>query len=504
MAVRRYKSLQARLIAAVMLPLALLVALLTGITGWVVAATDADTLDRVLVGSVRTLSLAFDQPPEVRQRIAPLVIHLLKRRARPVVNFSVYRGQEVLMGDPGLAPPPDYRMRDDGPVDRHPPAEFKKQARDTQMVRGYIDPSDADSVTQAAYLRDGKLHGRPVRIATEIRRLDGGPDLVAIQIADYVDDQTAYTRGYALQIAGEGLAVLAVAALLIWLAIGWGLRPFAALTRQVRDAQNDPSLQFRLQPQPDMPREAVPFVDSFNGLMTRLEKVDRSLRQFTSSASHQMRTPLAVARVHLDVLRRAGPHAPAARDAIGDITYAVESLERLLLQLIALARTDEQSIQPLQPFDLTALAGRVTADRAAQGEDDGIDISFAAKGPVAALGDPALAGELAGNLIDNAIRYNRSGGGVRVTVARDAGVARLTIEDDGPGIPESEREKVWERFYRIAREDAPLGSGLGLPIVRALAERIGARVALADHVDGEGLRVTVDFRVPEDASPVAA
>ncbi|WP_293869678.1 MULTISPECIES: HAMP domain-containing sensor histidine kinase [unclassified Sphingomonas] len=489
----RYKSLQARLIAAVMLPLALLVALLAGIAGWAVKNTDSDTLDRVLVGSVRTLSGAFNQPPELREKVAPLIIHLLKRRARPHVNFSVYRGDRVMMGDPALRPPADYRM-DDGAIDRHPPAEFPKQARDTPMTRGYIDAQDADGVTQAAYLRDGTLHGRPARIATEMRRLPGNGDIVAIQIADYVDDQRIYNRDYYFQIVGEGGLVLLVAGLLVWLAIGWGLRPFAALTGQVRDAQTDPSPQFRLRLQPDMPRETVPFVQSFNALMTRLEKANQSLRQFTSNASHQMRTPLAVARVHLDVLRRAGPHAPAAREAIGDITYAVESLERLLLQLIALARTDEQSVAPLQPFDLTALAGRTAADRAAQGEDDGIDILFDAPGPVAALGDPGLAGELAGNLIDNAIRYNRPGGTVRVMVERPAGGARLVVEDDGPGIPEHEREKVWERFYRVAREGTPVGSGLGLPIVRALAERMGASIALGTPESGVGLRVVVDFR----------
>jgi two-component system sensor histidine kinase TctE len=412
-----------------------------------------------------------------------------------VVNFSVYRGGELLMGDPALRPPPDYSVKDDGVVDRHQPAAFRKQARDTQLVRGYIDGADAVSVAQAAYLRDGTLHDRPVRIATEIRRLDGGPDLVAIQIADYVDDQRIYNYTYFAQIAAEGLLVLLVAGLLVWLAIGWGLRPFGALIRQVRAAQTDPSPQFRLQLQPDMPRETVPFVESFNGLMTRLEKVNRSLRQFTSNASHQMRTPLAVARVHLDVLRRAGPHEPAAGAAIRDITYAVESLERLLLQLIALARTDEQSLAPLQPFDLTALAGRVAVDRAAQGEDDGIDISFAADGPVTALGDPGLATELAGNLIDNAIRHNRPGGTVRVAIERGPYCARLVVEDDGPGIPESEREKVWERFYRVAREDAPVGSGLGLPIVRALAERMGASVALATPESGAGLRVVAEFRL---------
>ncbi|MGC4251864.1 MAG: HAMP domain-containing sensor histidine kinase [Sphingobium sp.] len=498
MAHRRHQSLQARLIAAVLLPVVMLVALLTGIAGWVVSNTEAETLDRVLVGSVRTLSLAFDQPPEVREKVAPLVIHLLERRARPVVHFSVYRGTDVLMGDPGLLPPPDYRQRDDGPADRHPPAEFPAQARDTQMVRGYIHAHDAASVTQAAYLRDGTLHGRPARIATEIRRLDGGPDLVAIQIADYVDDQRAYTRRYAMQIAGEGVVTLLVAVILIWLAIGWGLRPFTALTRQVSAAQTDPSPQFRLHLQPDMPREAVPFVESFNGLMTRLAKVDASLRQFTSNASHQMRTPLAVARVHLDVLRRAGPHSPDARAAMRDIALAVETLERLLFQLIALARADEHSGLSLQPFDLTALAGRVAADHAAREEADSLDILFEAKAPLAALGDQALAGELASNLIDNAIRHNRPDGTVRVIVEPAGNSARLIVEDDGPGIPQSERDKVWDRFYRVARENAPPGSGLGLPIVRALAERMGARVALSDGANGRGLRVIVDFPLPQN------
>jgi len=498
MAHRRYKSLQTRLIAAVMLPVALLVALLTGIAGWVVSNTEAETLDRVLVGSVRTLSLAFGQPPAVREKIAPIVIHLLERRARPVVNFSVYRGNKVLMGDPDLRPPPDYRLDDDSVIDRHPPTEFPKQARGTPMVRGYVHAQDAASVTQAAYLRNGTLHGRPARIATEIRRLDGGPDLVAIQIADYVDDQQAYTRRYALQIAGEGAATLIVAVLLIWLAIGWGLRPFAALTRQVGAAQTDPSPQFRLHLQPDMPREAVPFVESFNGLMTRLEKINASLRQFTSNASHQMRTPLAVARVHLDVLRRAGPHTPDARAAMRDITLAVETLERLLFQLIALARTDEQQSLSAQSFDLTALAGRVTAEHAARSENDSVDIVFEAKAPLAALGDPALAAELASNLVDNAIRYNRTGGTVRVIVERAEKGVRLIVEDDGPGIPEAEREKVWDRFYRVPRENAPPGSGLGLPIVRALAERIGAHVALADGTGGSGLRAIVDFPAPKN------
>lgn len=488
-------SLRLRLTGAVMMPLAALVLLFGIITAWVTHDTEADTVDRVLVGSVRTLSLVYNSRSPERESLLPLAVHLLQRRARPVVHYSVYRGKELLAGDAALPPPRDYGETWNGVIDPHPPATFVNAYRANPTVRGYLNPADARQVTQAAYLRDGILHGKPARIATEIRRPAGEAGLIVIQIADYIDDRRAYEHQFMIRVLLVGLAVLVVTGLLFWWAIRWGLRPLIDLTSQVETAQQDASPAFRLESSGSDPTEIRPFVDAFNGLMTRLERASNSLRQFTSNASHQMRTPLAVARVHLDVLERYGPHSPQGQAALTDIPHAIDSLELLLRQMIALARSEDQGDMQMRPVDLAALAATVTADRAAQAPAT-LDIAYDNRmdGPVMALGQAALAGELLGNLLDNAIRYNRPDGAVAVSVWLDDQEAVVEIDDNGPGIPPDQRDKVWERFYRITGRTSAPGTGLGLPIARALADRLGAEIELRDGRTGQGLCVLIRFR----------
>lgn len=490
----RAPSLRVRLTGAVMLPLAALVLFFGVVTVLVTHNTEADTVDRVLVGSVRTLSLAYDSPPQDRVRLVPLAIHLLKRRARPVVHYSVYRGARAIAGDAALLPPADYARQWNGVTDAHAPATFYNAYREHRLVRGYLEPADAQAVTQAAYLRDGTLRGKPVRIATEIRRAAGDDGLIAIQIADYVDDRAAFEKNFTLRVFLVGLAALAVTGLLFWWAIHWGLRPLLDMTRQVEQARQDASPSFRLQASQTAPVEMRPFVAAFNGLMARLDRAADSLRQFTSNASHQMRTPLAVARVQLDVLDRYGPESPQGQAALQDIPYAIDSLEQLLRQLIALARSEDQEGTLLEPFDLSEVTSSVTADRAALAPAN-IDISYEdeSDGAVTAIGEPRLAAELIGNLLDNAIRYNRPGGAVSVHLGRRGENAFVEIDDTGPGIPAEERERVWERFYRVRGQSQASGTGLGLPIARALAERLGARVTLGDGRTGQGLCARVEF-----------
>ncbi len=491
----RSVSLRGRLTGAVMVPLAALVLLFGGITCWTLHTNYSRTSDRVLVGSVRTVSVALNAEEALRPRLVPLAIHLLQRRARAVTVFSVYHGDKLIAGMAALKPPADYDLNDHV-TDRHPPATFPQPFRDVRLDRGYVDPRDAETVVQAAYLRNGMLNGKEVRIATEIRRIQDDPHAIAIQVADFRDDRRAYEQGYYLQVAGGGVLILMIAVLLFWWAISWGLAPFAGLTAQVEAAREVAPAHFRLIPPPNTLREALPFIQAFNALMVRTEKATELLRQFTANASHQMRTPLAIVRVHLGVLERFGADSPKGKAALHDIPEAVASLERLLLQLIALARTEEQAIDPEMAFDLAETAATVTGERAAQIEDDRLDMAFERDGdaPMMALGHPALAAELIGNLIDNAIRYNRPGGSVVVRLQRDPETARVQIEDDGPGIPEAERERVWERFYRLHNDNGQAGSGLGLPIVRALAERMGASVSLSSGSDGRGLCATVEFK----------
>jgi two-component system sensor histidine kinase TctE len=246
-----------------------------------------------------------------------------------------------------------------------------------------------------------------------------------------------------------------------------------------------------------VPREALASAVALNALLERLEQSIGTVRRFTADASHQMRTPLTILRTHLEILQRRGIDTPEGRAALDDIEATTNRLERLLTQLIALARADEggSTGDETECVDLARVAAAVVAERVPRALAAGTDIQFEApEQPVPIAANEVLTGEIVANLLDNAIRYNRPGGAVIVRVAGAEVGARLEVEDEGPGIPASDRARVFERFYRIPRKAGPESSGLGLPIVRALADRLGSDVRLHDRHGRTGLLAVVHFR----------
>lgn len=479
-----------------MIPLTALLLLVGTVTCIVIHNTLELSADRVLVGSTRTLSLALDAPETVRNEVVDLAVHLLQRRARPVPYYSIYEGQKLVSGYSDLRPPADYRPPYTDYVDRHAPATFPVSYRDRKLHRGYVDLEQGKSVLQPAYLTFGMFRGQPARIAVEVRQVQGFSVPLVIQVADHVTDRHDYQKTRYLQVIGGGILILLISVLLFWWAVTWGLAPFSLLHGQVLAATANPPEHFRLALPTDTPKEAVPFIRSFNTMMDRTQRATEGVRQFTANASHQMRTPLSILRVHLDVLERFGASSPQGEAALRDIEGAVDTLERLLMQLIALERASQQPIDPEQAFDLSEAAASAARSRYVQALEDDIEIAFenGSNTPLMARGNEILATELIGNLIDNAIRYNRPGGFVTIRLCRIDGLLRLEVEDDGPGIPPGEREKVFERFYRRASTADRPGSGLGLPIVRTLADRMNATVSLSEGENARGLCVTVDFR----------
>ncbi|NKI98215.1 two-component system sensor histidine kinase TctE [Novosphingobium sp. SG707] len=487
------KSLRGHLTVVVMVPLVVLVTIFATITCWMIDSSMNDTSDRILVGSTRLISRAVNYDPVLQDRLLPLAVGLLQRRSAPVTHYSIYDGDRLIAGRADLRPPSDYSAdgRLTGPL--HPGARFTLTSRDPVLVRGYVDPRDAQGVVQPAYLRNGMLNGRPVRIATEMRRLTGNGHLVAVQVADFLENREISTRVYFQRVVSASVLVTLIALLLFYSALAWGLIPFATLTERIAASVRDP-LHFQRLPDGDGPREAQMIARAYNALMVRAERAVGSLRQFTSNASHQLRTPLAVLRVHLDVLETYGAQSPQGQMALDDIAHSVDTLERLLQQLLALARLDEQVECSTGQFDPALVATDVIAARLPALQRADVDISFEESGHGLASGEAALAAEMVGNLLDNAVAYNRPGGKVVVRVLCRGGAVRVEIEDDGPGIPPAEREKVWERFYRMAANANSTGSGLGLPIVRALADRMGAKVALDEGAEGRGTRAVIHFR----------
>jgi signal transduction histidine kinase len=226
------------------------------------------------------------------------------------------------------------------------------------------------------------------------------------------------------------------------------------------------------------------------------ERLQLAMSRFTADASHQMRTPLTILRTHISVLAGLIPSNDAAYSSLKDIQEAADRLQRLLIQLLKLARADGGQSPDREPatIDLREVIQEIAANHVPQALEASIDLHFEAEQrafPTQA--NPIMINEIFANLIDNAIRYNEAGGSVVVRLFDDEGRQVVDVEDDGPGIPDAEREKVFTRFYRLNRDQSRVGSGLGLAIVQSLAATLNAQIRMSSGAGDRGLRVRVSF-----------
>jgi two-component system sensor histidine kinase TctE len=368
-----------------------------------------------------------------------------------------------------------------------------------ELITGYKDlplPGfDRLKAGETAH-RDGVYRGKPVRIGAQARQVYGRPGSVLVAVAETIQARRAVEREMLTGLAVLEAGLIGLIACLAWYAVERGLRPLGDLKQEIdaRGIQGGPNLSpLDLS---RVPQEALAPAIAVNSLLQRLDLAIELVRRFTADAAHQMRTPLAILRTHLDLVRRLGPETPAGQSALNEVDNAINRLERLLRQLVTLARADEQNItQPVvENVDLNEIAINVLSERAPQAFARDIDVQFdRSDGSALIPGNSLLVGELLANLVDNAIRYNHAGGMILVRTVVDLSAARVEVEDNGPGIPDAHLARVFERFYRIPMTNGPDGSGLGLAIVKALADRLGAQIALSPGAEERGLLVSVSF-----------
>lgn len=312
-------------------------------------------------------------------------------------------------------------------------------------------------------------------------------------------------EGLAAGAALRSVLPLLLAAPLLAGVMGWlvtsALKPLRRVSHEVmaRGAEALSPL-----PAQGLPEEVTPLVASLNALLQRLSAAFDAQRAFVADAAHELRSPLTALKLQVQLLQRASD--PAVRDeAVRDLALGVDRAARLVEQLLTLARNEPGARQPpLQAVDLAEAVREGMAQVGPLAGERGTVIELAAPSPVPVQGDAAALAVLARNLVDNAARYSPPGARVRVAVDAPSdgrAAARITVDDSGPGIPAAERERVFDRFWRReATASATSGTGLGMAIVRSVAERHGARVSLSDAPLG-GLRVTVDFPLPAASSP---
>ena len=312
-----------------------------------------------------------------------------------------------------------------------------------------------------------------------------------IQVAQPMSVRQQRAAELALQTLKPFALLLPVLALLIWLSVGHALEPLRRLTALVSARRVE---ALHALPDARLPDEVRPLVGALNDLLARLRAALERERAFMADAAHELRTPLTALHLQMGMLARASGDAERAA-AMATLSAGVQRAIHLVEQMLALARQEPRAEAQRVAVRLDDLAREVVAELVPLADAGGIDLGVSAAQPASVHGDPDALRTLLRNLVDNAVRYTPAGGRVDVSVeeaAADTQVARLTVSDDGPGIPPAERERAFDRFYRRAGTATP-GSGLGLSIVRTIAQSHGASITLADGPSGKGLSVTVGF-----------
>lgn len=446
-------TLRKKLLGWLLLPLSALF-LLDAAASYFVAVRLSDAVyDRELAEIGRELllhakaegdGLTFDLPEAARQTL------LIDQYDK--LYFKLTDGGRLVAGDPGLPDPP--------------------RGGDSQFY-------------------DGVIGGEPVRVMAASAPLQGAPaHRVRIRVAETLNKRRIHTWEILVSGMLPQLVLILIAGLLVWGGVARGLSPLKRLKEAVASRSH---LDLSPVEGEGVPAEVKPLVAAINDLMVRLNEVLDFQNRFIADAAHQLRTPVAGLKAHIEVALRETDLA-RAKEALAHLYTGVQRLSRLVSQLLSLARNDPNAVKSLrlESLDLNRLVFEATTEWVPEAYKKNIDLGFeGAEGPVMIEGEPFRLRELVNNLLDNAIRYTREGGQVTVQVFPEPRPG-FSVSDDGPRIPPQERQRVFERFHRLLGGQGD-GSGLGLAIVSEIARMHNAEVLLDEDPDGVGNTFTVSF-----------
>ena len=358
-------------------------------------------------------------------------------------------------------------------------------------------------LTKQASFRDEKINSHEVRIVSLQIPIPDKPnnDFIVVQVAETLQGREELIDNIILGVVVPQLILIILATLAVWFGVARGLRPLKEL--QVAVASRSPS-DLRPLVADSAPKEVKPLVNEINQLLDRLREDREAQKRFVANAAHQLRTPLAGLKTQTELAERYKDPAEL-KHSLRQIRTSADRATRLVQQLLALARVEPAAYKSTrrEPVDINGIARDATTELVPQAIQKSIDLGFEGLATSRlVLGESGSLHEMCINLIENAILYTQSGGKVTVRVA-DLERTSLVVEDNGPGIPEAERERVFERFYRPLGNGVD-GSGLGLAIVREIADAHGAVVTISGGPDGVGTAFSVQFPAPGSASAIPA
>ncbi len=299
-----------------------------------------------------------------------------------------------------------------------------------------------------------------------------------VQVAQRDRVRQEIAQGTAL---GAALPIIIVIPL-SWIVVGWAMNLILKQLNLLADDLGEQSVTAaRPIPLAAVPTEVVPFVESMNGLIVRLQVALAAQKRFVADAAHELRTPLAAMQIQVDALASSGPATfDERRDALAN---GVKRASALVAQLLKLARLDEPAAMPSEAIDLGPLLLECVGDHVLPAGSKGVDLGVNLITPTTTYGTADDIRTLLGSLIDNAVRYTPQGGTIDVSLFSDEGSCVVEVLDSGPGLPEHAGARIFERFFRAAPAGMD-GAGLGLAIALRIAERHGFKLTVENRADG--------------------
>lgn len=354
-----------------------------------------------------------------------------------------------------------------------------------------------DAVALPEHLGNGlhtiKVQGQTYRVLVNTTK--SGQKIAVAQLTEDRDDM-AYNS--AMRTLTPFFILVPVLLVILISLIRKMFRPITDLATQI-----DERSEQDMQPIPghDLPSEVRPFVRALNRLLERVAKSINTQRRFVADAAHELRSPLTALSLQTERLDQA-EMSDEARLRLKVVQQGIERGRSLLNQLLSLSKAQSEEMQAVSAVSVKAVFRQVLEELIPQANAKNIDVGVLEGPDVTAWISELDLTAVIRNLTDNAIRYTPVNGRVDLSVTADAHLAILTVSDTGPGIPPSERSRVFDPFYRILGSDQ-VGSGLGLSIVRAIADRTGAHVELGFTDKAACTGLTVTFSLPLYSPPAA-
>lgn len=333
---------------------------------------------------------------------------------------------------------------------------------------------------------DRTIHNQEWRIYSSIDSETGSKIIVAelYNLRRELGDDIAHSNANIL------LITYPVFGLLVWLIVSFALRSVTRVTNEISSRASTYLEPVQLT---EIPVEIKPLVAELNELFIRLKLAFDRNKSFAADAAHELRTPLAALKTHVQVALKADNDADRSK-ALQNVIESVDRSSHVVAQLLTLSRLgEEERLTDIKPLDLHKLVTEMMAYLAPHALEKDIDIELAPspKDPMVMGSDISLS-ILIRNIVDNAIRYTPPHGAVTVAILETANQIILRVTDTGSGIPPELQERVFERFYRILGTKAS-GSGLGLAIVSQIAKLHNARITLGTPANHQGLQFDVAF-----------